>query len=271
MSEVPGTRLGGEGDRLMTLERSSGLDALERRVARLTAAVIGLSIFWLATVGWAVLRRPAMPSVLTVERLEIREPDGNLAFAFAGSAHPTAGTIDGEVLLSDQIEDRRFPHFIYFDGRGDEAGGLMLRTVDGPDGPTIARFMTFDGYKHQETITLGHRESAKGSVSGLRVISHVPGATLVGAMGELGVAPGATRAELQSALQALPPDERERILPRLTGATRVEVGTALGGNAGLTLSDAAGRPRVILEAPGDGQPSLRFLDENGETVLRVPE
>ncbi|MFW6079164.1 MAG: hypothetical protein ACODAE_06055, partial [Gemmatimonadota bacterium] len=51
-------------------------NALERRVARLSAAVVGLTLLWLGTVAWAALSGPAASEVLSVERLEIREPDG---------------------------------------------------------------------------------------------------------------------------------------------------------------------------------------------------
>ena len=244
--------------------------ALEGRVARLNAAVIGLGVLWLLTVAWVVFNRPGVPPVVSVERLEIREPDGSLAFALASSTHPTAGTMDGEVLLADQIEERRFPHFIYFDGRGDEVGGLMLRTVDGPDGPNISRFLTFDGYKHQETITLGHHEGPAGGRSGLTVIDHEPGATLIGGLAELGVEPGATRAELQAAIEAIPAEERDERLRDLRGTTRVELGKTREGSAALVLHDDAGRPRIVLEAPATGDASLQVLDENGETVLRLP-
>jgi len=254
----------------METQQGNPGNPLERKVARLTAAVVGLALLWVLTVAWAAFYRPGVPPVLSVERLEIREPNGELAFALASSARPTAGTMDGKVLLSDQVEERRFPHFIYFDGRGDEVGGLMLRTVDNPDGPSVSRFLTFDGYKHQETIVLGHNEGPRGTASALRIIGHEPAATLIGGLTELGIEPGVTRAELQAAIEAIPPDERARRLRSLTGATRVELGTTLDRSAGLTLHDAEGRPRIVLATPATGEPSLRFLDENGETVLRLP-
>lgn len=32
-----------------------------------------------------------------------------------------------------------------------------------------------------------------------------------------------------------------------------------------------GRPRIVLEAPAGGEPSIRVLDADGDTVLRLPE
>jgi hypothetical protein len=254
----------------MELNSRNDVTAIERKVTRLTAAVVAMAVLWIATVAWTAFSGPSMGSVLSVERLEIREPDGSLAFAFANSARPTAGTLDGEVLLADQGEDRRHPHFIYFDGRGDEVGGLMLRTVDGPNGTSVSRFMTFDGLDHQEVMTLGHNEGPSGSTTGLRIIEHEPGVTLLDGIRGLGVEPGITRAEMEAAIAAIPEEDRGERMRMLLGTTRLELGTTIGREAGLTVNDSEGRARIVLEAPATGEPSLRFLDENGETVLRLP-
>ncbi|MGH7507433.1 MAG: hypothetical protein ACRELX_17395, partial [Longimicrobiales bacterium] len=82
--------------------------------------------------------------------------------------------------------------------------------------------------------------------------------------------PGITRAELQAAIEAIPVDEREERLRELRGTTRLALVRTVEGSAALTLNDGAGRPRVVLEAPATGEPSLRFLDESGETVLQLP-
>jgi hypothetical protein len=71
----------------MEMDRRSESSALERRkVARLSVAVVALTVVWVLTVAWTAFFRPAVGPVLSVERLEIREPDGSLAFAFANSA-----------------------------------------------------------------------------------------------------------------------------------------------------------------------------------------
>lgn len=253
------------------MNRQSDERATERRLTRLTAAVIGLALLWAGTFAWIALRGPTVPSVLSVERLEVREPDGELAFVLAGSAHPTAAIMDGEVIMADQTEERRHPQFVYFDGRGDEVGGLALRTVDGPEGTRVARYLALDGHDHQEAITLGHTEGPNGSETRLRVIDHPPGATLLGAIRRLGLEPGFARAELQEAMGALSPDALERFRRELVGSTRVTLGSDRDATAALTLHDGRGLPRVVIEAPAEGEPSLRFLDTAGQTVLRLPE
>jgi hypothetical protein len=249
---------------------SSDNDALQRRVTRLTGLVGVLAILWIATVLWVVFRGATIPSTIVVERLEIREPDGHLAFALANSARPTVGTMDGEVIMADQAEDRRFPHFIFFDGKGDEVGGMMMRESAGEDGPNIARFMTFDGYQHQETVVLGYTHDPNGTVTGLRVIDHLSGVSLLEALAKLGLEPGFTRDDAAAAIETIPAEERQARMRELTGSTRVVVGSRRDSAAVLELNDGNGRPRIVLEVPADGQPSIRVLDVNGEAVLRLP-
>jgi hypothetical protein len=256
---------------MMSMDRPRDRHPLERRVARLTAAAIGLALLWAGTVLWTVIRNPRIPPVLAVERLEIREPDGELAFALANSARPSVGIMGGEVIMADQAEERRHPNFIFFDGNGDEVGGLMLRTTEGPDGPAVARFMTFDAHDQQETLVLGYTRNARGTTtSGLRIIDHPSGVSLLGALAKLGLEPGFTRAELEEAVAGIPAGERQSRIRELRGITRAVLGSTREGDVALTLHDGDGRPRIVLEVPLHGEAAIRVLDGDGETMLRLP-
>jgi hypothetical protein len=75
---------------------------------------------------------------------------------------------------------------------------------------------------------------------------------------------------LEAAVSAIAAEERAKRIRMLLGTTRLVLGTAIGGEAGLTLNDSESRPRIVLETPATGEPSLRFLNESGETMLRLP-
>lgn len=253
----------------MSTKPEDGRDRLERRVARLTGAVVGLTLLWVGMVAWMMLRHPEIPSVVSVERLEIREPDGELAFVLANSARPAVATMDGEILMADQAEERRHPTFIFFDGRGDEVGGIAFQTRETPDGTSVARFLAFDGYKQDETVQLGHRQGPDGAFSGLRIEDRPLDLSLVEFVTEIGLEPGFTRAELEAAIEAIPEEEREARLREFMGTRRVQLGSTQE-SAALILHDGEGRPRIAIEVPADDQPSIRVLDAGGETVLRLP-
>lgn len=253
----------------MTTETKGAHDRLERRVVRLTTAVVGLAVLWLATVMWVGSRRPSVPPVLAVERLEIREPDGTLAFVLANSRRPAVTTMDGQVLMEGQVEQRQVPNFIFFDGRGDEVGGMLFATRETEDGFNASRHFSLDGYKQDQTVVLAHYQDADGARSGL-IVSNRPQHSLLDALRELGLEAGATRAEMEEAIAAIPQDEREARMRELFGVRRVFVGSTPEDIASLTLRDGAGRPRIALEVPAEGEPSIRILDVEGETVQRLP-
>lgn len=242
---------------------------LRAEIARLRLVIAALAVALAGCTIWLASRTPSLPAVLSAERLDIVEPDGKLAFVLANSERPVAGTIDGKVLMEGQEEERRgVPSFIFFDGKGDEVGGMILGVREGPDGYTATRHLSLDGYKQDQTVVLAHYQSAEGYSAGLR-ISDRPSGSMLDALGELGLEPGASREAMQSALAALPEDGRAERLRELFGVSRLFLGSA-NGTASLVMRDGAGRPRVVIDVPEEGAPSLRFLDADGNEVSRLP-
>jgi hypothetical protein len=241
-----------------------------RQLVRLWTAVVLLAVLWLGTAAWLLLRTPSMPPVLAVERLEIVEPDGSLALVMANSQRPAGGTIDGQILMQGQEEERKgIPSIIFFDGKGDEVGGMLFGVRETPNGFSATRHFSLDAYGQDQTVVMAHYQSPAGSTSGLTV-SDRPSHSLLDALAQLGLAPGATRPQLTAAIEAIPEEERAARRRALFGTTRAFFGSAATGEATLTLRDGQGRQRIIIEAPEDGEPSIRILDAEGNTVLRLP-
>lgn len=248
----------------------SGYDALRVELVRLRRTVVLLGIALAVCVLWLAFRTPALPTVLSAERLNIVEPDGNLAFVLANSQRPVAGTIDGKLLMEGQEEERRgVPSFVFFDGKGDEVGGLLTGVQTSPDGYSATRHLSLDGYKQDQTVVLAHYQSPAGSSAGLR-ISDRPQQSMLDVLGQLGLEPGASRAEMQAAIQALPEDGRAARLRELFGVSRLFVGSDQERNASLVMRDGNGRPRILIAVPADGEPSIRILDADGKEVAKLP-
>jgi hypothetical protein len=245
--------------------------AIDRQIAQLRLAVGVLALALVALVATAAVRAPASTEVLRAERLEIVEPDGSLAFVLTSSAHPEPATIDGEEIMAGQVEERRTPSFIFFDGKGDEVGGMLFSNTTTDDGFRATRHLSLDGYKQDQTVVLHHYQDARGSASGLSVTDRPEDLSILDALRALGLEPGATREELQAAMMAIPEAERgPRLAGLFGGAPRVFVGSARNGDATLLLSDEQGRPRIHLGVPADGAPFIRILDEAGGTVMEWP-
>jgi len=211
-----------------------------------------------------------MPSVLAVERLEVVEPDGSPALILANSQRPAAATLDDQVVMAGQEEDRKgVPSILFFDGKGDEVGGMLFGSVETSEGFRAVRHLSLDAHNQDQAVVLAHYQDPGGSRSGL-TISDRPAHSLLEAQVALGLIPGASREELNRAVAALPAEERAQRMRELFGTARAFFGVGRDGSSALTLLDGEGRPRWVLDAPRQGQPSLRLLDEDGETILRLP-
>lgn len=62
-----------------------GVASARSRLRRLEVAAVVLAVAWAATVGWIALRDVSVPDVVSVERLDVVERDGQLAFSLANS------------------------------------------------------------------------------------------------------------------------------------------------------------------------------------------
>lgn len=242
---------------------------LRARIRRLEAAVVVLLLGLVGTVTWAALDSPD-DDVVRAERLEIVEPDGQPAFVLANSERPARGTFDGEVLMEGRTEERAMPSVIFFDGHGDEVGGMLFGNRESGDGFTATRHLSLDAYKHDQTVQIFHRQSPRGAASGLSVNDRPGDLTLPEAFGELGLEPGFTPEQTDSAIAALPEEVRAERMRELFGVNRVFLGSSDRDEATLVLKDADGRPRIVLGVPEDGEPYVRILDEAGEPVEELP-
>lgn len=157
-----------------TADGGSGEEELRTRIRRLEAAVVVLLLGLVGTVTWAALASPN-DDVLRAERLEIVEPDGQPAFVLANSERPARGTFDGEVLMEDRTEERAMPSFIFFDGHGDEVGGMLFGNRESGDGFTATRHLSLDAYKHDQTVQIFHRQNPRGAFVGPERQRQAPG------------------------------------------------------------------------------------------------
>ena len=249
---------------------TTDFDGLRRQLTLLWIAIAVLGITLSATVILILTTTVFAPDVLTVERLEIVEPDGSLSMVLANSRRPAVATIDGKVVMEGQEEERKgTPTMVFFDGQGDEVGGMMFGVRETPDGYSAIRHLSLDAYNQDQSVVLMHYQSPEGSTSGLRIVDR-PDISLLDGLVQLGLSAGASREQIQAAIQALPEEGREARLQGLAGTGRAFLGSNPGGEANLTLRDGEGRPRIIIEVPREREPSIQVLDEEGATVLRLP-
>lgn len=254
---------------MQTNEEQALLAQIGQRVQRLQAGMVLLALGWLATASYFYLRVPPLPPVLVAQRLDIVEPDGQPAFVLANSQRPAPATLGGKVILADQAQERRgAPSFVFFNGKGDEVGALLVGDQIGKDGVSHQRHLSLDAFQQDQTVVLSHVQDSRGASAGLTV-SDRPDFSLKESLGRFGVTPGSSKAALGAALAQLPAGQQAARMREAFGTMRAFVGTTRDGAARLELRDAEGRTRVLIEAPKQGAPSLVLLDEQGQRHAAV--
>ena len=183
---------------------------LRRQLALLWTAIAVLGLALSATVAWILTTNAAMPKVLSAERLEIVEPDGSLSMVLANSMRPAVGTIDGKVVMEGQEEERRgTPTIVFFDGQGDEVGGMAFGVRETADGYNAVRHLSLDAHNQDQAVVLKHYQSPEGSTSGLEIVDR-PDISLLDGLALLGLSAGASREQIMAAIRALP-ETRSRL------------------------------------------------------------
>lgn len=204
---------------------------------------------------------------LTAERVDIIEPDGKLAIALSNSKTSAKVRFDGEIIQG--ASNRDTPNIIFFDGKGDEVGGLAFANFHNEESPFQAiRHLAFDGYRQDEVITLSHFIQNGKSRKGVYIYDR-PDVALMDAFKETGISPEDTPDILGEKLSQFSEENPERHSELWGNPRRVAVQTNEENEAELLLGDAEGNIRLRFVVKPDGDAFIEFLDEEENVVKRL--
>jgi len=234
------------------LERDVRFLKIYATVATLTSAVFLFSAF-----AYQENRRQKFEEI-DVERINIVEKDGKLRMVISNRERQHPGVVDGKVMPRP---NGRPPGMIFFNHRGDEAGGLIF-DENGGNGHFLS--LTFDKSRQDQTLGIQHLESDNGQYyAGLRIwdrphTSLADFVTKTEAIQKMpnGAAKDAARKELG----------QEGFAPE-----RISIAKLRDKSAMIVLSDARGKPRIRMSVEETGNPKLDFLDESGRVTYTLPE
>src|SRR5436190_14474729 len=168
---------------------------------------------------------------IDVERINIVEKDGQLRMVISNRERQHPGVIEGKVISRP---NGRPPGMIFFNHRGDEAGGLVF-DENGGNGDGHFLSFTFDKFRQDQTIGIQHLESDNGQYyAGLRIWDRP----------QTSAADFMTRDET---IQKMPNGpERDAALKELAqerfAPERISIAKSLDKSATVILSDAKGKP-----------------------------
>ena len=233
------------------------MDNIQKRVRILEAyAVVSLLIFGVLAVSAFVQTKPKFDEI-SVERLNVVEKNGQLRAVIANTDRMPDPIIDGKPFKTERV-----PGMIFYNGLGDECGGLIFGAVKGGDKYGAYGGFTFDQYRQGQAVGLIYNDHTGSRQVGLSVWDR----------------PETSMIELMQRREAVEkmPDGAEKEVARKSlrdselSPTRVFVGKSKEREAKVTLYDAKGNPRINMIVDATGTPRLDFLDQSGKVTYSLP-
>jgi hypothetical protein len=254
---------------LTTAPAPSSADRRIRVLQRIVVGCVVASGGALATTAIVALRAPgplaspgAPPSKLgelTVERLNVVEPDGTPRMIISSRARFPGMFVRGTHL--PRPDRRNSAGILFVNDEGTENGGLIQGGKLDENGKVAAGLsLTFDRFRQDQMLQLLLDEGDDGANAGV-IINDQPSHKLFG-IDEM--------IRLDEETRGLAPAERDAAVKRHKalghlGHRRAYFGTRQG-SAKLVLNDSQGRPRLALGVSPSGEPSIELLDETGRPV-----
>lgn len=238
------------------------LHQLRNEVRLLKAYALGATMLF-ALVALSAFRstRKQQFREIDVERINVVEPDGDLAMVIANTER-----LPGVIYEGTEHSDREHIAGMLFYSSGDEVGGLTYSTLE-EDGKLKRAFrhLSFDQFRSDQVLVLNYGEDEGERAAGLRIVDRSPEIT----MGEV--------LEKKRLIQSGTPSEQEEA--RRWMSEHMAYGNGWGnrivvashnGSAIVSLNDTQARPRIRMSVDSADVARLEFLDEDGNIVLQLP-
>ncbi len=197
---------------------------------------------------------------LDVQRLNIVEKDGTVKMTLFNSDNIPAGIMDGQVVLPGHREGLNISGMIFYNGEGDECGGLVFGSEKKDNGEYESDLsLTFDQYKQDQLVQLAVSEHNGEREYGLNIFDRpdTPLPEFVSLMMDV--------QKMQDG-----PEKDKRLETLQGGHRRIFLGKGLNGDVSVRLSDRTGQERIRMVIDEDDTPRIAFLDAHGDVVYSLP-
>jgi hypothetical protein len=218
------------------------------------------AVFALTLLGGLVTQRQKSKfDDINVHRINVYEPDGTLRMVISNKARFPGLIIRGK----EYRHPRPQAGMLFFNDEGTENGGLIFGGRKGKDGKITdsGGSLTFDQYDQDQIVQIEGSHDSNGHFAGLTVFDR-PDRPI--------------EKDLQESprIESMSPAEREKLMAQRAksnyyGAPRIKVARTDDGAAGISLRDAQGRPRIVMQVSKEGLSSLKFLDADGKVLNKL--
>ena len=207
---------------------------------------------------------------ITVQRIEVVEPDGTPRLVIANKARFPGSFFKGkEGLRADRVGEAGM---LFMNDEGTENGGLIFGGNEGKDGmPHSFGHLSFDEYEQDQTMSLDSAEDGDGRHAGLTFADNGPAKItpeVIAAFSQAKALPVDTAEHRAAAQKVL----NELLVKYPIGQKRrAYLGRDADKGSSLRLADAQGKDRMILKVAADGTPAIEILDAAGKVTERWPK
>lgn len=230
---------------------------------------VGVTVMLLS--GFTEDNRDQRFDTLTVQRINVVEPDGKLRMVLTNN-----NRIPGPIINGHEYADygARKPTtaagILFYDAQATESGGLTFGGLKDAQGK-ISRFghLSFDRYNQDQMFSIEAADDGTNHASAISMLDQ-PNWSLDEYL------------KLLDSIQNLPPEQQQEAVRKFyeTHPRGVGLRTMLANENYpvsptdsknmLHLHDAAGKVRARLGVGSDGNPLLEFLDSAGNVTHRYP-
>jgi hypothetical protein len=219
-------------------------------------------VFAIAVVyGFAAQSKKTSFEELTVQRINIAEPDGTLRMVISNKALFPGIIIKGK---ESPHPDRKTAGMLFFSDEGTENGGLIFGGQKDKDGiVTSYGHLSFDEYEQDQVFTIDAEQQGDKHTSALTFVDRpsYPIGDLV---------------ELTNRIKNLSADQQKAEIAKFGQShpsphQRLYLGRSDDKSVALRLKDVEGHDRIVMRVAPDGSPVLQFINKDGKIISQLPQ
>jgi hypothetical protein len=214
----------------------------------------------LAWAAWHKANEPTRFQEISVERINLIEPDGKLRLTISDAARSPGWVFHGKPYPGRP----KGAGMIFFNDEGEEDGGMGFGG-SARDGKFEAYgSLSFDQYNQDETVKLVYQDENGQKREGLFLTdrANIPITEMIAKRDSLRALPAGPGRD--SAIKAWAENNGHPL-----AATRVAVDRDASKSAVVSLADPQGHPRLRLAVDSTGAASIQFLDTEGHVTKSV--
>ena len=209
--------------------------------------------------GFAPSKKTSFEEI-TVQRINVVEPDGTLRMVIADKAHFPGIILKGQ---EHPHPNRKTAGMLFFNDEGTENGGLTFGGMKDKNGQASSYgHLSFDEYEQDQVFTIDAGQQGDRHRSGLSLVDNANYP-----IGEL--------IAVTDRIRNLPQDQQKAEIAKFVEThgrphQRFYLGKTDDHAVALRLKDAEGRDRIVIQVAADGSSVIRFLDQKGALISELP-